>query len=108
MMVKVRTWPCPWCTKTSVVEVDAESYRRWRSGTLVQDAFPMMSLDEREMLVTGTHPACWNDMMIDMDEEEPFNDECGCPIESLTSDGFTTIHTRDCPVLNSWHYVEVK
>lgn len=56
---------CPHCQKDSTVEVDFNSYLMWRNGTLIQTAFPNMSIGEREMLITGIHPECWDIMFPD-------------------------------------------
>jgi hypothetical protein len=45
-----------------MMELDYDSYLAYMDGKYVQDAFPEMSPDEREMLITGTHPECWDKM----------------------------------------------
>jgi hypothetical protein len=40
--------------------VDREAFDRWRGGELIQNAFPDMDPGERELLITGTHDACWD------------------------------------------------
>ena len=60
--MKVTTPPCISCGETSEVEVDSNRYQAWQAGTLIQNAFPAFTADERELLMTGTHPACWNAM----------------------------------------------
>ena len=59
------TKPCIHCNKTSSLTVDADGYRQWVSGALIQDAFPDMDADNRELLISGTHPACWDTMFGD-------------------------------------------
>jgi hypothetical protein len=34
----------------------------WQSGMLIQDAFPMLSADEREFIKTGITPEEWEQM----------------------------------------------
>jgi hypothetical protein len=34
----------------------------WQSGMLIQDAFPMLSADEREFIKTGITPEEWEEM----------------------------------------------
>ena len=29
---------------------------------LIQDIFPYLNADQREQIMTGTHPSCWNQM----------------------------------------------
>jgi len=56
------TKPCIHCNETSAITVDAAAHRRWRSGALIQDAFPDMDADTRELLISGTHMTCWDAM----------------------------------------------
>jgi uncharacterized protein YbaR (Trm112 family) len=60
--VNVRTLPCPICKKSSVLDVDEEQMERYANGELIQRAFPDMPPSERELLITGTHPECWDKM----------------------------------------------
>jgi hypothetical protein len=63
---------CPCCRQPSEVSgVDPAGWQAWRSGTggLIDSAFPGLSLDEREVLKTGIHPACWDEMCPGDDEE---------------------------------------
>ncbi len=32
---------------------------KWQEGELAQNAFPYLSADEREMLISGVCPKCW-------------------------------------------------
>ena len=36
--------------------ITLEQYHRWRSGDLIQNAFPNLTADQREFLKTGTIP----------------------------------------------------
>lgn len=61
--------PCPYCKVRGRVVVPVQGYHRWVKGDLIQNAMPELSADHREMLLTGTHSACW-DKMFGLDEEE--------------------------------------
>jgi hypothetical protein len=61
--IKVFTPNCLECGEGSVVEVDPWQYKAWRDGTLIQVAFPDMSIADRELLISGTHPECWDKMV---------------------------------------------
>ena len=50
---------CPFCGHGNEVEVNESDYWDWQDGKLVQDAFPYLSADEREMLISGVCPTCW-------------------------------------------------
>lgn len=56
------TTRCPICGRTYEVEVLLQDYFAWEAGALVQDAFPYLSDDEREMLISGICPTCWDEM----------------------------------------------
>lgn len=78
--MKYVTRPCPVCSKTETMEIDQIAYLKWLAGTLIQDAFPTLTINQRELIITGTHPVCWDilhqpesdidvDTMIDIDSE---------------------------------------
>ena len=58
---------CPFCGHANEVEVNDADYWDWQDGTLVQDAFPYLNAGEREMLISGICPTCW-DSMFGMDD----------------------------------------
>lgn len=65
---------CPYCGKQPRINLSPEdeaAYHAWepRRGPFIQDALPNLSADERELLLTGTHPECWN-AMFPPDEED--------------------------------------
>lgn len=78
---------CPFCGKAHEIEVNEIDYLDWQDGELVQNAFPYLSADEREMLISGICPTCWDKMFGDgsqwkdihtadeIGEEEDFDDE---------------------------------
>lgn len=53
---------CPFCGRGNEVEVNETDYWDWEDGMLAQDAFPYLSANEREMLITGICPTCQNKM----------------------------------------------
>ncbi len=63
--VSFTTRPCPICGHTSNMIVDKARLDRWQGGELIQRCFPEMSKDQRELLITGTHPKCWDKMFAD-------------------------------------------
>ena len=36
---------------------------------LIQHAFPEMPMETRELLISGTHPECWDSLYKDEDDE---------------------------------------
>ena len=51
---------CPICGETSAIEVAVSQYLDWQMGTLIQHAFPQLTADQREQLITGICPQCWD------------------------------------------------
>lgn len=61
---------CPHCGKIQVLEVNENQYNDWLAGKNIQIAFPDLSPDDREILISGICPECWNDIFSDEDPEE--------------------------------------
>ena len=61
---------CRICKDTHVLMVRRHDVDRWQNGTLIQDAMPYLSADERELLISGTCGACFDKMF----EEDPIGD----------------------------------
>ena len=59
---------CPFCGRANEVAVNEEDYWAWDDGELAQVAFPYLSANEREALISGICPTCW-DKMFGGDEE---------------------------------------
>ena len=71
------TEPCLYCGKSSVLNLPIGGFYTWKAGSFVSDAFPDMGPNEREMLISGTHPECWDLMFpeIEEDEEDGYEDD---------------------------------
>ena len=52
--------PCPLCKKEYQKMFPADGFLRYMAGKKVQDCFPEMSADDREFLITGICPECWD------------------------------------------------
>lgn len=50
---------CPICGEEKKIYVNFEDWIDWTSGTSVQVAFPYLSADEREQIISGICPTCW-------------------------------------------------
>jgi hypothetical protein len=58
-MIDFVTPVCPVCNRAGFIELSAEAVERWYAGELIQVCFPDISIDLREQMMTGIHPACW-------------------------------------------------
>ena len=54
---------CPECKRHQIIEVKEEDFNKWRSGTIIQEAFPYLSASQREALITGLCQQCWDNIM---------------------------------------------
>lgn len=64
MLIKIVTPKCLHCNLYGIVEVDSDAYKSWKfGGVVIQNAFPDMDVDDREQIKSGTHAACWDDML---------------------------------------------
>lgn len=58
---------CPQCRQITAITVERDKLQQWRAGTYVQRIWPELTPDQRELLVTGTHPQCFDAMFKDED-----------------------------------------
>lgn len=65
---------CPFCGKRHSIEVNEADYFDWQDGKCAQDAFPYLSADDREMLISGICPTCWSKTFDAMDIEDSLYD----------------------------------
>jgi hypothetical protein len=42
-----------------------DAREKWKGGLLIQQAFPFLTADEREFIMTGTPPNVWNQIFGD-------------------------------------------
>ena len=65
----IHTRRCMVCGDGGTLELPVDGIAKYEAGTHVQDAFPELSKDLREQIISGTHPQCWEDLF------GPFSDE---------------------------------
>jgi hypothetical protein len=44
------------------IDITENQIKAWQSGTMIQEAMPNISDDEREFLLSGLTPEEWNEM----------------------------------------------
>ena len=69
-------------------------YLDWSEGELVQIAFPYLSAEERETLISGICPKCWDETFGEDDEDEEFLD--WDYNEDMGFDPYLGCYTDDC------------
>ena len=65
---------CLHCGEDNNIYVEPTDYLDWSTkARFVQSIWPTISAEEREIVISGTHPACWNEMWPDdEDEDDPY------------------------------------
>ncbi len=62
---------CPYCKEKSFFVFDKEEYERlFIKNEFIHVVFPNLTAEEREVMISGTHPLCWKEMFEDIEEEE--------------------------------------
>ena len=61
-MLITRTSPFTGTTITINIDVTQAQLDAWQAGTLIQDAMPNLSPDEREFIKTGITPEEWEEL----------------------------------------------
>ena len=87
---------CPFCGEYHEVLVSEADYAAWQGGELVQNAFPYLSADEREILVSGICSECWG-KEDDVLEEDWWGDDPNWGYnEDMGYDPYMGCYTDDC------------
>jgi len=60
---------CQTCKVTYTFNIGREDYTSWLDGTYAQDAFPYLTDDQRELMISQTCGTCFNEMFPDEEEE---------------------------------------
>lgn len=62
MTTVIRTSQLTGHTASMELDITDDEYSAWTSGTLIQDAFPRLSAEEREFVKTGITPEEWSEL----------------------------------------------
>lgn len=54
---------CPLCNTQRYIQVSKDAYNNWKNGTTIQKAFPDLTVDERELIMTGFCSKCFDTVM---------------------------------------------
>jgi hypothetical protein len=50
---------CHCCYQDKVIKANVKDFLDWQAGKLIQNAMPYLSVDDRELLISGTCGPCW-------------------------------------------------
>jgi hypothetical protein len=60
---------CIHCNEETLITLDNDRFKAWQvDREFVQNVWPEATTDDREMLISGTHPKCWEEMWADDDD----------------------------------------
>jgi len=51
---------CKMCNSTHTIMVTDVDVENWQDGMFAQDAFPYLTADERELIISQTCGPCWH------------------------------------------------
>lgn len=61
---------CPICEEDHIVTVPLDGYNNWLCGEKIQNAMPNVPAEDREMLISGICPSCWQKTFGPIPEED--------------------------------------
>ncbi len=64
MIIMEKVSPVTGKSNTMAINATPEQVEAWVNGTLIQDAMPNASVDEREFCISGCTPECWDSLHI--------------------------------------------
>ena len=53
---------CKKCNTNHTIVLDKERYIKWQTGTRIQEVFPEIDLDTRELLISGICGPCFDNL----------------------------------------------
>lgn len=54
--------PCVVCGERTKFMVREDEAQAWWDGAYAQHVWPDWSAEKRELLISGTHPQCWDEL----------------------------------------------
>ena len=64
MIIMEKVSPVTGKSNTMAINATPEQVEAWVNGTLIQDAMPNASVDEREFCIARCDPQCWHSLHI--------------------------------------------
>ncbi len=90
---------CVACGEVEYIYVRPMDYVRWTQGTHAQDAFPYLTIDEREAIITSMCLGCIEEMYSDMEEDDDWAEREDWDVSDV-------LEMSDFPEYESDYYVD--
>lgn len=68
-MIEIETLPCSGCGESTWFTITEEQHARIQAGEHIQFVLPHFSPEDRELLISGTCPSCWDEMWAEEEED---------------------------------------
>lgn len=62
-------YTCSECHETTKLSLDREKYEEWTHGALIQNVFPNLTEDQRELMISGICGKCFDSLFYGEDEQ---------------------------------------
>lgn len=67
---------CTHCKEITLFALTKDEYERlFIKNEFIHVVFPHLTAEEREVMISGTHPKCWDEMFGDWDEDYDEDEE---------------------------------
>lgn len=86
---------CPMCGDTAILSLSEAGYKAWQNGAVIQRALPDLDADDRERLISGICPICWDKMFGVLDDDNEDEDYDDCDYE-MGFDPYMGCYSDDC------------
>lgn len=94
-MIELRSPHCAGCGTSAVFVVTEEQFQRLENGEHIQFVLPHFSDDDREMLISGTCPNCWDEMFPELEDDWDDEEDFFFPMELLDPESDDPTYERD-------------
>ena len=64
-MIRYLCPKCVECGKQATLMISKAQLVKWLEGDYIQVAMPQLSADDRELIISGTHPKCFEELFGD-------------------------------------------
>ena len=71
--ITIKTVACRRCGTSETISAPVTAFIAWENGEYIQDALPMLTADEREMLISQTCDSCWTELFGENEDESQEN-----------------------------------
>lgn len=73
-MIITRKYTCRFCNKEITVQADKEKFNRLDTGEHVQNIFPELNPNYRELMISGICGECFDEIFHNEDDDEGYNE----------------------------------